>query len=113
MRGVLCHAFEGIKALTIGEAEEPRPRADEVLVDVHAASVSYADYLMICGNAHEGPPFAAWYLLGSIFDNPNAVCLTPSYVENVMGIAGFNVERTEIMLPGITMLTTASKGSKA
>jgi hypothetical protein len=64
-------------------------------------------------NAHEGPPFAAWYLLGSIFDNPNAVCLTPSYVENVMGIAGFNVERTEIMLPGITMLTTASKGSKA
>ena len=39
-------------------------------------------------NAHEGPPFAAWYLLGSIFDNPNAVCLTPSYVENVMGIAG-------------------------
>jgi NADPH:quinone reductase len=40
MRGVLCHAFEGIKALTIGEAEEPRPRADEVLVDVHAASVS-------------------------------------------------------------------------
>ena len=64
-------------------------------------------------DAHEGPPFAAWYLLGSIFDNPNAVCLTPSYVENVIGIAGFNVERTEIMLPGITMLTTASKGSKA
>ena len=43
MRGVLCNAFDGIKALTIGEAEEPlhwvaqggerlctRPRADEV-----------------------------------------------------------------------------------
>ena len=27
-------------------------------------------------NAYEQPPFAAWYLLGSIFDNPNAVCLT-------------------------------------
>ena len=27
-------------------------------------------------NTHEGPPFAAWYLLGSIFDNPKAVCLT-------------------------------------
>jgi NADPH2:quinone reductase len=49
MRGVLCNAFDGIKALTIGEAEEPRPREDEVLVDVHAASVSYMDYLMICG----------------------------------------------------------------
>jgi hypothetical protein len=25
MRGVLCNAFDGIEALTIGEAEEPRP----------------------------------------------------------------------------------------
>jgi len=60
-------------------------------------------------NAHEGPPFAAWYLLGSIFDNPNAVCLTRSYVEGVLREAGLDVEPTEIMLPGITMLTRASK----
>ena len=60
-------------------------------------------------NAHESPPFAAWYLLGSIFDNPNAVCLTPSYVENVLREIGFNVDRTEIMLPGITTLTRATK----
>jgi hypothetical protein len=60
-------------------------------------------------DAHEGPPFAAWYLLGSIFDNPNAVCLTPSYVENVLGETGFNVNRTENMLPGITTLTRATK----
>ena len=60
-------------------------------------------------NAHEGPRFAAWYLLGSIFDNPNAVCLTPSYVEDVLRQIGFNVERTEIVLPGITMLTRATK----
>src|SRR5262245_20529170 len=62
-------------------------------------------------NAHEGPPFAAWYLLGSIFDNPNAVCLTPSYVEGVLREAGLVVEPTEIMLPGITMLTRAVKGT--
>ena len=62
-------------------------------------------------NAHEGPPFAAWYLLGSIFDNPKAVCLTPSYVEGVLRQAGLEVEQTEIMLPGITMLTRASKAS--
>jgi 2-hydroxy-4-(methylsulfanyl)butanoate S-methyltransferase len=60
-------------------------------------------------NAHEGPPFAAWYLLGSIFDNPRAVCLTPSYVEDVLRQIGFSVEQTEIMLPGITMLTKARK----
>jgi hypothetical protein len=63
-------------------------------------------------NPHEGPPFAAWYLLGSIFDNPNAVCLTPSYVEGVLREAGLDVEPTEIMLPGITMLTKAGKAPK-
>ena len=56
MRGVLCNAFDAIKALTIGEAEEPRPRADEVLIDVHAASVSYMDYLMARGGYQMRPP---------------------------------------------------------
>ena len=31
-------------------------RADEVLIDVHAASVSFADYLMICGGYRSGQP---------------------------------------------------------
>src|SRR5262245_21392044 len=60
-------------------------------------------------DAHEGPPFAAWYLLASIFDNPTAVCLTPSYVEAVLREAGFAVDGTQVMLPGITMLTRACK----
>jgi NADPH2:quinone reductase len=37
MRGVLCNGFHGIKALSIGEADEPRPGPDEVLIDVDAA----------------------------------------------------------------------------
>jgi NADPH2:quinone reductase len=37
MRAVLCKGFDGIKALSFGEAAEPAPRADEVLIDVHAA----------------------------------------------------------------------------
>jgi cyclopropane fatty-acyl-phospholipid synthase-like methyltransferase len=60
-------------------------------------------------NAREGPPFAAWYLLGSVFDNPTAVCLTPAYVEEILRNIGFEVEQTEVMLPGITMLTKARK----
>jgi NADPH:quinone reductase-like Zn-dependent oxidoreductase len=223
LRAVLCTAFDGVKALTIGDAPEPRPQANEVLVDVHAASVSYMDYLMICGgyqmrpplpyvpgtdaagivaaigekverfrpgdrvacegwhgafaermtakatktallpgnavttewpsghdvvlmsyvwsavggpdisslarrafdalpagglvlihdfmvnNAYLQPPFAAWYLLGSIFDNPNAVCLTPAFVEDTLRQAGFQIETTEVMLEGITLLTRARK----
>ena len=49
MRAVLCHGFHGISSLRLGEAAEPKPAADEVLIDVHAASVSYTDYLMISG----------------------------------------------------------------
>jgi hypothetical protein len=60
-------------------------------------------------NTRDGPPFAAWYLLGSIFDNPDAVCLTPAYVESALRDAGFTIEQTQVMLPGITMLTRASK----
>ena len=60
-------------------------------------------------DAREGPAFAAWYLLGSIFDNPTAVCLTPTKVERVLREAGFHIDGTETMLPGITMLTKASK----
>ena len=32
-------------------------------------------------DAHQGPPFAAWYLLGSIFDNPKASASRLAYVE--------------------------------
>ena len=60
-------------------------------------------------DAREGPRFAAWYLLGSMFDNPTAVCHTPAYVEPVLRDAGLTVEGTETMLPGITMLTRARK----
>ena len=44
-----------------------------------------------------------------MFDNPTAVCLTPANVERVLRDAGFKIEGTETMLPGITMLTRASK----
>ena len=56
MRAVLCTAFEGIKSLTIGETSAPRPKSDEVLIDVYAASVSYMDYLMVSGGYQMRPP---------------------------------------------------------
>jgi NADPH2:quinone reductase len=56
MRAVRCHSFDGIKALSIGEAAEPALGEDDVLIEVHAASVSYMDYLMICGGYQLRPP---------------------------------------------------------
>src|SRR5271156_3664487 len=56
MRAVLCTAFEGIKSLSIGETVDPHPKPAEVLIDVHAASVSYMDYLMVSGGYQMRPP---------------------------------------------------------
>ncbi|MBR0719111.1 alcohol dehydrogenase catalytic domain-containing protein [Bradyrhizobium liaoningense] len=55
MRAILCNGFHGIRALSIGAAPEPRPGSDEVLIDVHAVCVSFADYLMICGGYQKRP----------------------------------------------------------
>ena len=58
---------------------------------------------------HEGPGFAAWYLLAAMLDNPEAQCLTPGFVEAVLRDAGFVIERTETMLDEITQLTRARR----
>ena len=55
MRAVHCNAFEGIKALSVADAAEPHPAPNEVLVDVHAASVGYMDYLMASGGYQMRP----------------------------------------------------------
>lgn len=67
------------------------------------------DFMVDDADAH--PPFAAWYLLGSVFDNPNAVRLTPAFIEDALRQAGFRIDATEVMLPGITMLTKARKAA--
>lgn len=49
MRAVLCTKFDGADALRLGEAPEPSPKPDEVLIDVRAAAVSFMDKLMAEG----------------------------------------------------------------
>lgn len=58
---------------------------------------------------HDGPAFAAWYLLAAMLDNPQAECLTPGFVEAVLSDAGFVIEGTAPMLDEITQLTRARR----
>lgn len=58
---------------------------------------------------HEGPGFAAWYLLSSMLDNPAAECLSPGLVEGRLRDAGFAIEGTAPMLDDITQLTRARR----
>src|SRR6185369_14520375 len=55
MRAVLCSAFTGPDDLRIGEIEAPTPASDEILVDVHAASVSFMDQLLVSGRYQMRP----------------------------------------------------------
>ncbi len=56
MRAVVCESFNGLDALRIGEAGNPQAAAGQVLVDVHAASVSFMDCLMVAGKYQLRPP---------------------------------------------------------
>jgi len=55
MRAVLCRAFTGAEDLCIGEMPEPKPSSDEILVEVHAASVSFMDHLLVSGRYQMRP----------------------------------------------------------
>jgi NADPH2:quinone reductase len=56
MKAVLCSSFTGPGDLRVGEIAEPKPAGDEILVDVHAASVSFMDQLLVSGLYQMRPP---------------------------------------------------------
>ena len=56
MRAVICDGFDGPRALRIGEMPEPELAAGKVLVDIHAASVSFMDCLLVSGRYQLKPP---------------------------------------------------------
>ena len=56
MRAVLCRDFSGPDHLELGEAPEPVPAADEIMIDVHTASVTHMDHLLVSGKYQMRPP---------------------------------------------------------
>ena len=55
MRAVICSRFGGIDALKLGELADPVPGPGQVLVDVHAAALSFMDTLMVAGSYQMKP----------------------------------------------------------
>ena len=56
MKAVLCQRFTGPGDLELGEAPDPVPADDEILIDVHAASVTFMDCLLVSGGYQMRPP---------------------------------------------------------
>ena len=55
MRALLCEAFDGVDSLKLADVPAPQPAAGEVLVDVHAAAISFMDTLMASGKYQMKP----------------------------------------------------------
>ncbi len=56
MKAILCDSFTGPGDLRLGEVDVPQPAGDEILIDVHAASVSFMDQLLVSGLYQMRPP---------------------------------------------------------
>ncbi|MBM3221206.1 MAG: NADPH:quinone oxidoreductase family protein [Candidatus Rokubacteria bacterium] len=56
MRAVLCRQWGAVDDLTIADVPPPAPGPDEVLIDVKATAVNYADSLMVAGQYQTKPP---------------------------------------------------------
>ncbi|HEX9822127.1 MAG TPA: NADPH:quinone oxidoreductase family protein [Methylomirabilota bacterium] len=56
MRAVICRAWGEVDGLEIGDVEAPEPGPGEVLIDVRATAVNYADALMVAGRYQTKPP---------------------------------------------------------
>jgi NADPH:quinone reductase len=60
MRAVLCRAWGEVQTLKIEDVASPAPGAGEVLIDVRATAVNYADALLVAGRYQTKPtlPFS-------------------------------------------------------
>ena len=57
MRAMICRAWGGPETLSLEDRPLPEPGPDQVLIDVAAAGVNFADTLMIAGKYQEKPDF--------------------------------------------------------
>ena len=56
MRAVICRAWGDVEDLTVADVAPPTPGPGEVLIDVKATAVNYADALMVAGRYQTRPP---------------------------------------------------------
>ena len=56
MRAVLCRAWGEVESLEVADVAPPKPAPDEVLIDVRATGINYADAIMVAGRYQPKPP---------------------------------------------------------
>jgi NADPH2:quinone reductase len=56
MRAVICRAWGGVDDLVVDDVAPPAPGPGQVLIDVEATGVNYADAIMVAGRYQTKPP---------------------------------------------------------
>lgn len=80
MRALICDDYGGIDSLRVGELPDPQPGPGEILIRVEAATVNFADTLMVKGQYQVKPdlPFAPGYeLAGTVLVANKAGSISP------------------------------------
>jgi NADPH2:quinone reductase len=57
MRAVICRAWGPVDDLTLEDVAPPRPGPGQLVIDVKATGVNYADSIMVAGRYQTRPPF--------------------------------------------------------
>jgi NADPH:quinone reductase len=56
MRALLCRAWGEVETLRVEDVAPPKPGRDQVLIDVKATAINYADAIMVAGRYQTKPP---------------------------------------------------------
>jgi NADPH2:quinone reductase len=56
MRAVICRAWGEVESLKVEDVPPPAPGPGQVLIDVNATAVNYADSIMVAGRYQTKPP---------------------------------------------------------
>jgi NADPH:quinone reductase len=56
MRALLCRAWGEVETLTLEDVAPPKPGRGQVLIDVKATAINYADAIMVAGRYQTKPP---------------------------------------------------------
>ena len=57
MRALVCRAWGPVDDLKLEDVSPPLPGPEQILLDVKATGVNYADSIMVAGKYQTRPPF--------------------------------------------------------
>jgi NADPH2:quinone reductase len=106
MKAVLCKAFGPASTLVLEDIASPVIKANEVLLDVHAAGVNFPDTLIIEGKYQFKPPFPfspggeAAGVVAAVGEKVKA--FKPG--DRVMALTGWGAFAEQVAVPGYNLL---------